>query len=128
MKTKMKVLKSTDEKGSTSIISIPGSATSEVLKFLHERRIPTDYMGLDQSGRILMEIYLDEKQAHYLKKINEHIKACEEFVQSVTQAYEDLLKKHNDKIERDIREIMNRHKERKQTQTSTVNENGNEQK
>lgn len=100
MKTKMRVLKSTDDKSTTTIISIPGYAASGVLKSLHDNKIICDYMGLDQEGRILMEVCFDEKHNSLMKEINACIKQSEEIAQAFTQTLEELIKKRNDEIDK----------------------------
>lgn len=96
METTMHVLKGTEDKGTRVIFSIPGSAVSIVLKFLHENLLPTDYVGLDQEGRLLMEVYFNEEQKHLSKQITEYIEQMEEFSRSFEQTIKEVIRKRDE--------------------------------
>ena len=119
MKTKMRVLKSTDDKSTTTIISIPGCAASGVLKSLHENRIPTDYMGLDQEGRMLMEVSFEKEQDALMKKINEYIKQNVEIANAINESLNDLLKKSSDEVDQMIQAHRKKYQE-KRKRSATV--------
>lgn len=128
MKTKMRVLK--NESSTTTIISIPPSAASGVLKALHGNKVPTNYMGLDQSGRILMEVTLYETHGDLLKEINEHIVQCEEISEAITKSVNELVQKRNEEIDKLLSEHRKKWRERegkKATTTTETIKDGNKQ-
>ncbi len=130
MKTKMRVLK--NEPSTTTIISIPPSAASGVLKALHGNKVPTDYMGLDQSGRILMEVTLYETHGDLLKEINEHIEQCEEISEAITKSVNELVQKRNEEIDKLLSEHRKKWKKRegereKRNSTTETVKDGNKQ-
>lgn len=126
METKMRVLK--NEQSTTTIISIPPSSASGVLKTLHRDKVPTDYMGLDQSGRILMQITLYEKHGNLLKEINEHIEQCEEITEAFTKAFNELIVKRNEEIDQLLLKGRNLIKESaKRKRNSITATDGNKQ-
>lgn len=128
MKTKMRVPK--NEPGTTTIISIPASASSGVLKALHGNKVPTDYMGLDQSGRILMEVTLYETHGDLLKEINEHIEQCEEISEAITKSINELVQKRSEEIDKLLSEHRKKWKERERKKGNSTTEtlkDGNKQ-
>ena len=74
-----------------TLISIPGNTASEVLKVLNDNNIPCVYMGLDQAGRIIMEITYEPAQASPLKKLNDYMKQYEEWSNSLADALNEAL-------------------------------------
>lgn len=113
METKMHVLKNTNDKSTTTIISIPGCAASGVLKSLRDNKILHDYMGLDQEARILMELTLEERHDKLLKQINEHIQQCEEISSAFAKALEELVKKRNEEVDQILADHKKKWYERK---------------
>jgi hypothetical protein len=74
-----------------TLISIPGNTASEVLKVLNENNIPCVYIGLDQAGRIIMEITYEPAQAVPIKKLNDYMKQYEEWFNSLASAMNEAL-------------------------------------
>lgn len=74
-----------------TLISIPGNTASDVLKVLHDNNIPCVYMGLDQAGRIIMEITYEPAQASPLKKLNDYMKQYEEWFSALSKSMNEAL-------------------------------------
>jgi len=112
---KMRVLKSkeTNNMNTTAIISIPPCAASGALKSLHENKISCDYMGLDQSGRILMQINYGKDQDSFIKELNTFIEASEEILLAITQSINEVIQKKHDEIDKILQEHKKKYAERK---------------
>ncbi|HXB41689.1 MAG TPA: hypothetical protein VNZ49_14205 [Bacteroidia bacterium] len=119
MKTKIHVLKTVKDTSTTSIISIPPCAASGILKSLNENKISCDYMGLDQSGRILMQIRYEANHDELIKELNTYMEQFEELLHEVTKAVKETIQKRNDEINKEIDEILNRNKKKREERTKT---------
>lgn len=115
MKTKMHVLKSTNEKSTTTIISIPPCAASGVLKSLHTNKISCDYVGLDQSGRILMQIIYEKDHDTFIKEINDYMEKSEELLLVMNQVVNEVIQKKRDEIDKSIEDIKKKYADRRKT-------------
>lgn len=111
METKMRVLK--NERRTTTIVSIPASAATGILKSLHENKLQCNYMGLDQSGRILMEVGFDENHKGLMKELNEYIEKCEEIAQEWTKLINELVEKQRAEMNKPFEDIQKKSREGK---------------
>lgn len=115
MKTKMHVLKSTNDKSTTTIISIPPCAASGILKSLHTNKISCDYMGLDQSGRILMQITYEKDHDTFIKEINSYMEKSEELLQAMNQVVNEVIQKYRDEMDKSLEDSKKKYEARKKT-------------
>jgi hypothetical protein len=109
METKMRVLK--NESATTTIISIPPCAASGVLKSLHDNKVPCNYMGLDQSGRILMEINYEKQHDALIKELNTYMETSEELLQAITKCITEFVEKQNAEIDKSVKDIKSKYQE-----------------
>lgn len=121
MEAKMRVLKNTNDKSIKTIISIPPCAASGVLKGLHKNKLCCDYMGLDQEGRILMEVTFEESHEVFMKEINEYIEECEGIADAFTKSFEELIKKRTNEIDQMLAEHKRKSEERKRKSSIILN-------
>lgn len=77
-----------------TLISIPGCAASGVLKSLKTNNVDCNYMGLDQSGRIVMEVTYNSEQAVLIKELNEYMQTWEELVGAFKYAINEAIEKY----------------------------------
>jgi hypothetical protein len=64
----------------TTIISIPQCVSSYTFKIFDENKITCKYMGIDLSGRVLMEATYQSGQEKLIQKINDDIKESEKVI------------------------------------------------
>lgn len=64
----------------TTIINIPQCVASYTLKTLEENKITCQYIGIDLSGRILMEATYQSGQEKLIQKINEEMQESEKAI------------------------------------------------
>lgn len=76
-----------------TLMSISGFTAPEVLKSLHANDISCSYMGLDQTGRLIMEINLQEGQDQLIEQLNEGMIEREKAAAEITKAFEEAVKK-----------------------------------
>lgn len=76
----------------TSMISIPPYG-ADALKSLQANAIPTRYLGLDQSGRLLMEIDYTSDQAELIRQITTQMQKSEELVAEFTHIFNQTIDK-----------------------------------
>lgn len=104
----------------TSIMSIPQCAASHTLKSLSDNNINCLYMGVDQSGRILMQITFEQSKNEFIEELTsgmqEYERAINLIIQTVNTALEEAYQKY-------AAPVIFR-KRRKYTPTETVT-NGN---
>jgi hypothetical protein len=68
----------------TTIMSIPQCAATDTLKKLGEKQIACEYMGIDSSGRIVMQIAFEENLQDL---INELTRSMEESEKAMIQLF-----------------------------------------
>jgi len=102
---------------STTIISIPGAAASGVLKSLHENKISSNYMGFDQSGRILMQITYEARHNDPVREINSYIEMIEDFLTGFNLVLNELMEKHSDEINKVMEVLKKKYEDRKKAST-----------
>lgn len=82
----------------TSIMSIPQCAASHTLKSLSDNNINCLYMGVDVSGRILMQISFEQGQEKLIEELTVSMQECEKAInlllQIVNTALEKAYQKH----------------------------------
>jgi len=76
-------------------------------------------MGLDQSGRILMQIRYEANHDELIKELNTYMEQFEELLHEVTKAVKETIQKRNDEINKEIDEILNRNKKKREERTKT---------
>lgn len=85
----------------TAIISIPDGIVSSTVKKLRENVIACNYMGIDQSGRIIMQVRYEPDKEQFIQSIHKHIleteKTISEIMQGFNQALEQLIKETKSK-------------------------------
>jgi uncharacterized membrane-anchored protein YjiN (DUF445 family) len=77
----------------TTIISIPSCSASETLKSLHQNNIPCKYVGLDQAGRILMELKIEKNHEKLIAQLIMDIEKTEQFLSELQQVINETIKK-----------------------------------
>jgi hypothetical protein len=107
------------------IISIPGGSAAEILKSLCNNNIDTNYMGIDQSGKLLMEISYQPEQDALINNMLDYMKRCEEFVAELSQVFEKALHEKGSKLNTFIESLKQTGKE--QQEKPKTKTDGNEQ-
>ena len=103
-----------------TILSIPGNSATSVLKSLHNNSISSNYMGLDQSGRLIMEINYEPEQTNLIKEINEYMDACESLLAEVTNAVNKAIETRNSQIYKLIEDMKKRREERERKENLII--------
>lgn len=107
----------TKNMNNTTIISIPACASSTVLKSLHTNNVNCKYVGIDQSGRILMELTYEKKQFDLIKEIVSYMEKAEEMVNEFTKIVNETISKmqeQEDKAwEKKVKDLKIRFEKRK---------------
>lgn len=103
-----------------TLISIPGNTATSVLKSLHLNRIACNYVGLDQAGRLIMEINYEPAQEELIKDLNEYMKHSEELLLAITASVNEALDKQRQELFRSLDELKKKHEENKKAKTVTL--------
>ncbi len=100
----------------TAIISIPECATSHVLTSMQDNNMKCNYLGIDQGGKILMEVTYEITQEDLMGHLNKHIIKSEEILTELYNSYREYIKiqdKESDEVLKKIKEklaqINNKH-------------------
>lgn len=111
----------------TTIISIPTSAASDILKSIHQNNVPCKYVGLDQEGRILMELSYEQAHDKLIRELIQYIKEKEQLMneinQSLKEAFNQIKKEEDDKFRTMINEFRLKIKKSKETTKTYYNGN-----
>jgi hypothetical protein len=86
-----------------TIIGIPPCAATNTLKSLHHSNLKCEYMGLDQSGRILMQVNYVESQAVYIKELIAYVEKNEQVFLELSGVINETLNKYIAKKEEKIK-------------------------
>ncbi len=89
----------------TSIISIPASTASGVVKSLHVNGIDCKYMGLDQSGRLLMEISYTDSQNQLIADLTDYMADIETMGNEIAKAINEFQEARRKFAVRDFEEF-----------------------
>lgn len=103
-----------------ALLSIPGSSATRVLKSLHRNAIPCTYVGLDQSGRIIMEITYKSNQTHVITEINDFIETCESLLVELTNEVNKAIEAHNSPFYKLIDEMKKTREEREKKEPLVI--------
>lgn len=121
--------KNTNKSGEikTSMISIPPYG-ADALKSLQINSIPTRYLGLDQSGRILMEIDYTSDQAELIRQITTQMQKSEELVAEFTHIFNQTIEKLTTEADKAWSEKIKAHrlKFKKRRKTIKTESHGNQ--
>lgn len=101
------------KKMNTTIISIPPCSASTVLKTLHSNNINCQYMGIDQSGRILMEITFANENSSLIQELTTYMEESEKTLQEITKSVNEIIGKRFEGIDKIIREFKRKQTVRK---------------
>lgn len=96
----------------TTIISIPPCAVSNVLKSLHENSIDCKYVGIDQSGRILMELNFLQTQNELIRELITQMEKAEQVVNEFTKILNETMQKLQDEADKAWEEKIKVYKEK----------------
>lgn len=103
----------------TTIISIPSSAASEVLKSLSENNINCKYLGLDQVGKIIMELSHDATQENLIRELIQYMGKIEQLANEFTQVLKEAVKKASEESEKRLEKIIQDFRLRRKARTAT---------
>ncbi len=96
----------------TTIISIPPCAASTALKSLHENNVNCKYVGIDQAGRILMELDYQETQNELIRELIINMQKTEQVVNELTNTINCIVKKTQDEAFKSIEELIKASKQK----------------
>ena len=77
----------------TTVISIPGYIASGTLTELQEKNIVCNYKGIDQSGRLLMEIEFERDLKYFMERIIQDIQEAEKNMAAIQKEINEALEK-----------------------------------
>ncbi len=76
----------------TSIIAIPQCVAVYTLTRLKENNIKVQYMGIEESGRILMEVEYKSQQEKIIKELIADMNECEKSVSLLLSIDSEMMK------------------------------------
>lgn len=97
----------------TAIISIPQCAASHVLTSLQDNNMKCNYLGVDQGGKILMEVTYETAQEDLIGQLNKHIIKSEGIMTEIINSFLEYTKsqdKESDEVLKKFREKFNANK------------------
>ena len=80
-----------------TILSITSMAAYRVLKSLEERGIKCSYLGLDQSGRLLMEFNHKAEDKPLLDELQKYMQDCESFINEFDAVLNQIARRYEAK-------------------------------
>lgn len=108
----------------TTMLSIPAHAASQVLRSIHNNGIQNKYLGLDQSGRLLMEIVYENQQKQLIEDITKYMQQSEAFVAEFSQIINQTIEKMSAEADKTLKEKIEKfersRKEREKRKKETV--------
>ncbi len=110
-----------------TIISIPPCAASSVLKSLHANNVNCKYLGLDQAGRILMELSSEELKSEFIQEIVQYMDSIETIVNEFTKVINETITKMQDEADKAWKEKMDNYKSRFKDRKNKRMENSNQE-
>jgi hypothetical protein len=81
----------------TAIISIPTCAASVVLKSLHEHNVRCEYVGIDQVGRILMQVTYETVKETLIEELILYMSESEQTVSEIKEIMQAAIQKKREK-------------------------------
>ena len=111
----------------TTIISIPPCAASSVLKSLHANNVNCKYLGLDQAGRILMELSSEQLKSEFIKEIIQYMDGVETIVNEFTKVINETIKKMQEEADKAWNEKMEHYKSQFKVRKNKRTENTNQE-
>lgn len=101
------------KKMNTTIISIPPCSASTVLQTLRNNNINCQYMGIDQSGRILMEITFANENISLIQELTIYMEETEKTLLTITKSVNEIIGKQFEGIDKIMREYKRKQTVRK---------------
>lgn len=93
-------------------ITLPACVAGAVLKSLQQNLIICQYMGLDQSGRLIMDIQFKSGQSGLIKELTEYIDACEKIMAECSIALNKALEAEHKKFQQHLDDFSKRNSNR----------------
>lgn len=94
----------------TTIISIPACASTNVLKSLHANNVQCKYVGIDQAGRILMQLHYEESKTGLISEMVSYMESIEGIVNEFTKVINDTISKLQEEADKEWRTKINKMK------------------
>ncbi|MBI3521452.1 MAG: hypothetical protein HY062_19090 [Bacteroidetes bacterium] len=116
----MKTQNQENSSNTTTMISIPACSASQTLKSLHINNISCKYMGIDQSGRILMQINFDQQQKELIRELTNYMEKSEELVAEFAKAFNQSIEKLCAEAEKELTEKIKAFKLKRKNRSETA--------